>query len=110
MEIRDPDWSWGKIYNVLSVGVSRGFRFIYALWVDYIILSFGSMAWGVIVTGFLLIQVVINLMYFIVSPVSEIPKLSMLLCGLPLHVILVRISFSKLIFLSVVLSLEPEPN
>ena len=33
-ETGDPDWRWGKMYDVLAVGVRRGFRFSTNLWVD----------------------------------------------------------------------------
>ena len=63
------------------------------------------MTWGVTVTGCLLLHGVINIMYFCVSPVFLMPMLSRLVGWFPLHVFLVLLSLSKLIFLNVTLLL-----
>ena len=61
MDIRGPDWIWGKMCDFLYVVVGRGFRLSYDIWVPLRIL-YDSMTWGLFVTILFLLQGMINLM------------------------------------------------
>ena len=45
IDMRDPDFRRGEIFDVLSVWVSRVFRLSSALWVDCMRLPSSSMTW-----------------------------------------------------------------
>ena len=59
-------------------------------------LPYNGITWGPFFTSCLLLQVVLNLIYFWVAPVSEMINSSRLMRRLPLHVFLVLLSFDKL--------------
>ena len=46
MEISAPDWSRGKMCDVLGLMDNKGLRLIYVLWVSLMILQYGRIIHG----------------------------------------------------------------
>lgn len=87
---------WVKMWDILTVGFSRGSRFSYFLCLDWIRLPSISMTWGPLMVGWFLLHGVPTIMQFCVSTVPSMPQVSRLFSGLPIHVFLVWLTFDKL--------------
>ena len=77
----------------------RGFRLSSALCVACMMLPSGSMNWGPLLIGCLLLHGLFTLIFLCVAPLSAMPYCSRLVGGLPLHAVLVfpkLATFSKL--------------
>ena len=119
MDIIDPDWRWGKMWDVLALVDSNGLRLNSALWVVYTRLPSGRITRGPCVVLNLLLQGVSTLMYFCVAPVSAMPYVGLFLGGFPLQLSqLLSVCFkysstlviSLLSDLSLLLSIVLDPN
>ena len=96
INIRSPALRWGNMLNFLAVCVRRGLRFRHYPWVACMRISYSSMNGRSIVTGWLLLQGLLTLMYSFLTPFWAIPKLSRLVVGLQLHIFSVMRSADKL--------------
>ena len=73
MEMRFLDWKWGNILAFLAISVSSGIQYIFDLCVACIRIPYGSMNWGPLVIGVLLLHGVLNLIFFCVVTVLVMP-------------------------------------
>ena len=61
IDMRDPDYRWGKTWAVQAAWVKRGFRLSSSLWVACMMLLSGRMTWGPLPIGCLLLNGVFTL-------------------------------------------------
>ena len=105
IDTRAPDLRWGKMCDVLDLGVRRRFRFRTAVQVACTRMPLVSITQGQFVIVCLFINGVLTLVYFWFAPVLAMPQFYRLVCGQTLHEFLVLLKFSKLISLCVTLIL-----